>query len=159
MKNKRRIIAVLLCLIMMLLVGCSGEAPVNPDVNGNNGDNGNDEEQVKIDIDFTRLSSTMQNAQLQIVLDNMQDYIGQTMKIRGIYDHTFWEVTGKHYHDMVIDCPTGCLKRIELFIGADNEFPEVGEAIEAVGVFGFYREDGIDFNFPYFTVIEIEVVE
>jgi len=148
-------VIIISCLIIVLTAGCSDDT----DENANPAAPADDENQAGIDIDFTRLSTTMQIAQLQIVLENMPDYTGQTMKIQGVYDYSFWEVTGKFYHDLIIDCASGCPKRIEIFMDTPGEYPEPGTTIELLGVFGFYNEDGMGFNFPYLAVDEIIIIQ
>jgi hypothetical protein len=162
----KRIILAALVSCVILLASCQenpadnggDKVPVETDAPAEN-DVPDEPQEVQIDIDFTRLSSTIQSAQMQIILENIEDYVGQTIKIQGLYDYFFWEFNGKYFHDLIIDCPSGCPKRIEIISASPGDYPEVGAIIEVIGVFGYYREDGIDFSFPYLTVDEITVVQ
>jgi hypothetical protein len=153
-----RIAAILLsCLFLILAAGCEEKnGYADPSEN-----NEAEENQITIDIDFTRLSSTMQNAQLQIVMQNAHDYIGQTMKIRGVYDPYFIEHLEEYLQFIMIDCPTGCPKYLEFIWSGDrvypDDYPELGTMIELVGVFNIYKLNG--FDYPYFAVDDIVIVQ
>jgi hypothetical protein len=137
--------------MLAAFAGCGGEPN-----NGGGEDDG-------IDIDFTRLSTIVQSTQHEIIMENVGDFVGQTMRIRGEYTAFFWEESGEIHHFVTLDCPSGCPKYFEFAVsGGELEFPDdypdEGVLIEIVGVLSTYRVSGVARDMPYFVVDEFVVV-
>jgi hypothetical protein len=143
-----------LCATLIITAGCVEKQPMNdqPEKTA--------ESAVKIDIDFTRLSATMQSAQLENIMNDMPGFIGQTFKIRGVYDPYFYPEEQRLLHEIMIECTSGCPKYLEISFISDaaDDYPEIGTMIELTGVFGTYFAEGLNFNKPYLTIKEIVIV-
>ncbi|NMD37350.1 MAG: hypothetical protein GYA87_01560 [Christensenellaceae bacterium] len=112
-----------------------------------------------IDVDLTKLSSTMVFGEVYNMLVNTQDYIGKTIKMGGMYSSNFFDLTQKNYHYVVIsDAMACCQQGLEFVIEEERkypeEYPQIGNYIEVVGVFGVYEELGT--NYPYIKVLELK---
>ncbi|MCL2639037.1 MAG: hypothetical protein FWD48_11790 [Oscillospiraceae bacterium] len=147
----KKILALFLCL--MLISGCTenGGSENPPEVDADMSVD------VDVDVDFTKLSSTMVSAQMDIIMQNMQAYVGQTMKIRGNYYPLFWEVNNEFLHFIIIECSSGCDKLFEFVWNGEHiypdDYPPEGTFIELPGVFGVDEE-----GFPYLAVDDIVIV-
>jgi hypothetical protein len=117
--------------------------------------------QLKIDIDLTKYSITMAYATVVDLLTNPHNHLGKVVKIRGDYDPTFWDRTGKWYHYIIAEAPPGCCEQPMQFIWNGNrifpdDFPKIGAKIEIVGVWGTYEERGM--VFPFLAIDNIVVL-
>ena len=93
-----------------------------------------------IDIDLVAMRDTMVYATMVNILSNPANHEGQTMRIAGSYNNRFWDVTGSHYHFVVVRGQGGCCPRqMEFRRNGDfvfpYDYPAVGSTIELVGVF------------------------
>jgi len=95
-----------------------------------------------VDIDLTKMSSTMVYSEVYSMLMSPDDYIGKTIKM-----------TGDKYFACVIQDATACCWQGMEFVLVDeyeypNDYPELGEEITVTGVFDTYLEG----KFRYCTV-------
>lgn len=107
-----------------------------------------DEGKSGIDVDLTKLSSTMVYSEVYNMMSKPEDYVGKTIKIEGSYYASYWKETGKYYHCVLISDATACCQNgIEFVWDNDthvypDEYPPNDTVIELTGVFGLYEEDG-----------------
>jgi hypothetical protein len=92
-----------------------------------------------IDVDMTKLSSTMAFAELYNIMVNADDYLGKTVKIRGSYNAMLSDLTNQYCHLVIIGDATSCCEiGIEFVWNGSHEYPEdypeVYKRIEVVGV-------------------------
>ncbi len=101
-----------------------------------------------IDVDLTKLSSTMVYSEVYNMMSKPEDYVGKTIKIEGAYFASYWKETGKYYHCVLISDATACCQNGIEFVWDNgthvypDEYPPDDTVIELTGVFGLYEEDG-----------------
>ena len=145
-KRIRERIALLVVLTVCLwITGCG---------NNNSQPRDNSPATTKIDIDMSRMSDVMAHAQAEKILESPEEHVGKTFKIKGKYQYLFWEEQGRYYSDIVIDSEGTCPKFFEIVW--DSEFPDDGEMIEIIGVFGMYDDGGHEV--PYIEIESLVVV-
>lgn len=106
-----------------------------------------------VDIDLTKMSSTMVYSEVYSMLMSPDDYIGKTIKMTGSYSVYEDAQTGDKYFACVIQDATACCGQGMEFVLVDeyeypNDYPELGEEITVTGVFDTYLEG----KFRYCTV-------
>ncbi|MCR4926371.1 MAG: hypothetical protein K5927_00175 [Lachnospiraceae bacterium] len=112
-----------------------------------------------IDVDLTKLSSTMVYAEVYNMMTEPEKYVGKMVKMNGIYATANDEATGKIYHACIISDATACCSQgIEFELTDDykypNDFPELGTDICVVGTFDTYNEG----DYVYCTLKKAEMV-
>lgn len=103
-----------------------------------------------IDIDLTKLSSTMVYAEVFSMMTNSKEYVGKTIRMRGNYSYYYNKPTDTYYFACLIkDATACCAQGIEFVLNADysypNDYPRPGDEITVTGVFDSYLEDGYTF--------------
>ena len=93
-----------------------------------------------VDIDMVAMRDTMVYATMANILRNPANHEGQTIRVAGSYSNRFWDVTGSHYHFLVVQGQGGCCPRqMEFRRNGDyifpDDYPAEGAAIELIGVF------------------------
>jgi hypothetical protein len=106
-----------------------------------------DQEDDGVDVDLTALSSTMVYGEVYNMMMEPERYIGQTIKMRGLYYSNFYESTGQHYHFVIVQDATACCAQgLEfVWIGEHvypDDYPENESEIEIAGVWEGYEEEG-----------------
>lgn len=147
---KKLMLTLLACALLLCTVGCSGK---NETVSS--ADNSSDETSTiisasEIDVDLTKLSSTMVYSEVYNIMYNSANYIGKTIKMNGAFDVYHDETTDKNYYACIIaDALACCAQGIEFDLNGDlvypNDYPDVGSDITVVGTFELYEEDGITY--------------
>lgn len=139
--NKRKIICLLMCMVLIILItGC--------EENGNtNNKNLNSASSVEdgIDVDLTILSSTMVYSEVYNMMCYPENYLGKTVKMSGMYTAFQDEETGNSYHACIImDATACCAQGIEFELTDDyvypDDYPNEGETICVTGTFETYME-------------------
>ncbi len=151
-------------LLLTWSVGCA-EVPSEGTGSVSNGEStggGESGTAADVDIDLTTLSSTMVYAEVYNIMTNPDDYIGKTIRMRGPYINSFYDVTGLNYHYVMIkDAAACCQQGIEFKLPEDlaypQDYPVVDTEIEVAGVFGSYDE--LDYTYYYLEVDEMSVIE
>ena len=141
MKKILSIIAIL-CLILGLAAGCSGQKSPNA--------SGGASESVRqigsaasVDVDLTAFEGTMLTGELKSLFTNYRDNLGKTVRIRGTYSSAYDENTKKTYHNVITgQDPTGCCPYGMEFVWSGTDYPKENAPIEVTGVFESYMEDG-----------------
>lgn len=103
-----------------------------------------------IDVDLTVLSSTMVYSQVYDMVYFPENYVGQTVKMEGIYTHYHDDTTGKDYYACFIQDATACCAQgIEFELTDDyvypDDYPEEGGYVCVSGTFDIYEEDGFTY--------------
>ena len=112
-------------------------------------------EQV-IDVDLTALSSTMRSAEIYNMQARPAGYVGKTVKMRGNYFSSYSEEKDTQYHFVLIPDAAACCQQGMEFIWTGehtypDDYPEINQYIEVIGVYDVYEEDG---NFFYYVATE-----
>ncbi len=98
-----------------------------------------------VDVDLTVLSSTMVYSEVYNMMFYPDDYVGKTVKMRGMYTVFTDEGTDKVYHACVISDATACCSQGMEFELSDEykypeDYPEEGQEICVTGTFDTYYE-------------------
>ncbi len=132
------------------------------DEQAENGQSGSDSSSEGIDVDLTRLSSTMVFAEVYNMVNSPEDYVGKTVRIRGLYYASYYEETDKYYHCVIIADATACCQSGIEFVWDDDthaypeEYPANDEEVEITGIFGTYEEFGQ--SYMYLATDDITIV-
>lgn len=107
-----------------------------------------------IDIDLTKLSSTMVYAEVFSMMTNAKEYVGKTIRMRGNFSYYHNRPTDTYYFACLIkDATACCAQGIEFVLGGDLQFPEdyprPGDEITVTGVFDSYLEN--EYTFYHLT--------
>ena len=110
------------------------------------------EESEDVDIDLTQLSVTMVSAQVLQIMMSPEDFLGQTVRVRGTYFTFLWEEADKQLHYVVLNLTAGCCGQGFEFILSDELASSVGypaneSVIEVTGIFSRYEELGSGFHY------------
>lgn len=107
-----------------------------------------------IDIDLTKLSSTMVYAEVFSMMTNAKEYVGKTIRMRGNYSYYHSKPTDTYYFACLIKDATACCAQGIEFVLNDNysypdDYPRPGDEITVTGVFEPYLEN--DYTFYHLT--------
>lgn len=111
------------------------------------------------DIDLTVLSSTMVYSQVYDIVYSPQNYVGKTIKMKGMFSDFYNQVTDKHYFACIIQDATACCSQGIEFILSDqyvypDDYPKSGEECTVKGVFNVYQEG----KYTYCTLQDAELL-
>ena len=178
---KRLICALLALLMITALVGCGNNSVAKPqNLSGNNVssviqqqmDQSNTEQQndvqqpvrqdnssgkktasasSDVDVDLTKLSSTILYSEVYAMMTAPEDYIGKTVRMKGQFalyqatDANGQPVPDQIYFACVIADATACCQQgMEFVLAGDakypDDYPELGTDITVVGEFQTYME-------------------
>ncbi len=147
---KKMICALLALLMIVTLVGCG----TNENASSSN-EQGTEASQKEnnnsIDVDLTKLSSTMVYSEVYAMMTAPEDYIGKTVKMNGQFalyqatDANGQPVPDQIYFACVIADATACCQQgLEFVLAGDykypDDYPELGTDITVVGEFQTYME-------------------
>ncbi len=124
-------------LMLVLLAGCgdqAGEAPSETSL-------------VSVDLDLTALSSTMVYGEVFNMMVEPDSYVGKTIRMRGLYYASYYDVTEQYYHFVIIQDATACCAQGLEFLWTGehtypDDYPENETKVEVTGVWERYEEDG-----------------
>lgn len=147
MKKITLILAVCLCLLLVCSACSEGrgtEAAAKPRT---------------VDLDLSVLSGTFVYAEVYNLMAEPQDYMGKTIKIRGIYSVFQEPSTGVVYHACVIpDATACCMQGIEFVRAGDpggkEAYGEEGATVTVTGRLESYLDGGI----TYLHLVDSDVV-
>ena len=131
----KKIFAVALMILSVAIVGCSDEktsAPEKISVAEN------------VDVDLTKLSSTMIYSEVFNILQTPADYRGKTFKIRGTYMVSHDPQKDEYHHACVIYDATACCMQGMDFELVDENYPSPDGEITLLGRFDTYTIQKID---------------
>lgn len=100
-----------------------------------------------IDIDLTRLSSTMVYSEVYNMMSNPDEYIGKTIRMDG--NLAVYKYPERNYYTCIIQDATACCQQgMEFLWKGDHKYPEdypnEGDGIIVTGIFDVYYEDSIN---------------
>ena len=141
---KKLICALLALLMMTALVACGQET--------GSAQTGTDAKAVAdVDLDLTKLSSTMIYSEVYNMMTAPEDYIGKTVRMTGqfaLYQAT--DADGQPIPDqiyfacVIADATACCQQGLEFVLAGDHkypdDYPELGTDVTVVGEFGTYTE-------------------
>ena len=105
-----------------------------------------------IDVDLTKLNSTMVYSEVYSMVNEPDEFLGKTIKVQGAFNASYFDQTGKYYYFIVISDATACCAQgLEFIWSGDHaypqDYPENGTTVEIVGTFGQYDELGVTYNY------------
>jgi len=103
-----------------------------------------------IDVDLTKLSSTMVYSEVYNMMYTPNDYIGKTVKMKGQFAYYEDPETKAQYFACIIADATACCSQgLEFILTGEhtypNDYPEVGSEITVTGTFELYTENGFQY--------------
>ena len=113
-----------------------------------------------LDVDLTKLSSTMVYSEVYNMMYTPDDYIGKTVKMKGQFAYYEDPETKAQYFACIIADATACCSQgLEFILPGEhispNDYPEVGSEITVTGIFELYEENGLQ----YCRLTDAEMVE
>ena len=152
----KRIIC-LLCAVLTaagILVSCASEssgdipadAALKPDLPAEgvgSADQGAKDTGGGIDVDLTKMSSTMVYSEVYNMMSLPDNYLGQTVRMKGQFQ--MYEGDGRNYYVVLIaDALACCQQGMEFVLDGDysypEDYPEPGTEVTVTGVFDTYME-------------------
>ena len=113
-----------------------------------------------IDVDLTKLSSTMVYSEVYNMLYTPDDYIGKTVKMKGAFAYYEDPETKEQYFACIIVDAMACCSQGLDFIPTDeytypDDYPEPYTEITVTGTLEMYEEDG----FQYCRLVDAAIVD
>ena len=98
-----------------------------------------------VDVDLAALSSTMVYSEVYNMMMTPDNYLGKTIKMKGVFSYFKDDNTGNEYFSCIIQDATACCAQgIEFVLEGDPKYPEdypqQGAEITVVGIFDTYYE-------------------
>lgn len=116
----------------------------------------------KVDIDLSKMNITMAYSSIANILMKPDNYLGKTIKIRGLFDSAQDSETGIDYFAVALMDATACCAmgldfspKKEYNYKYPEDFPAIGSNITVVGKFEMYRE-GEDI---YYQIGEADIIK
>lgn len=139
-------LAVVLCLCAAIFSGCGNtqkSAESSADTAKSSSADG-------IDLDLTKMSSTMVYSTVYSMITTPDDYMGKKIKVTGNFNAYHNENTDKTYFSVIIADATACCQQgLEFDLGKDYKYPDdypfENALITVTGTFTTYKED----NYTY----------
>ena len=103
-----------------------------------------------LDVDLTKLSSTMVYSEVYNMMYTPADYIGKTVKMKGQFAYYEDPETKTQYFACIIADATACCSQgLEFSLTGEytypNDYPELGSEITVTGTFEVYTENGYQY--------------
>ena len=113
-----------------------------------------------LDVDLTKLSSTMVYSEVYNMMYTPDDYIGKTVKMKGQFAYYEDPETKAQYFACIIADATACCSQgLEFILTGEhtypNDYPELNSEITVTGIFETYEENG----FKYCRLTDAAIVE
>ena len=98
---------------------------------------------MDIDVDLTKMSSTMVYSEVYNMMALPDDYLGQTVRMKGQFQ--MYEGDGRNYYVvMIADALACCQQGMEFVLDGDyrypEDYPDPGTEVTVTGVFDTYME-------------------
>lgn len=106
-----------------------------------------DQSSAGIDVDLTKLSSTMVYSEVYNMMNTSDNYIGKTVKMNGQFSYYEDPNSKAQYFACIIADATACCSQgLEFTLTGEHtypeDYPELGSEITVTGTFETYEEDG-----------------
>ncbi|MBQ9347867.1 MAG: hypothetical protein IJT94_11125 [Oscillibacter sp.] len=99
-----------------------------------------------IDVDLTRMSSTMVYGQVSDIMYMPDNYVGKTIRMRGqSYSSYFDETDTTYYYILIADATECCAQGIEYTLTDGTVYPADETEATVTGVFELYDELGVTY--------------
>lgn len=104
----------------------------------------------EVDVDMTEMSSILAFATVNEIAENVDAYVGQTIRIKGIYNR-YYNPRNDFYYFVctVVDNTACCSQGLEFILDESyvfpDDYPEVNEEITVTGTIGSYTEGNYKF--------------
>ena len=111
------------------------------------------------DVDLSAMSDTVAYAGIAGMNAEPERYLGKTVRVSGMFD-VYWDnLTGNVYYACVIPDATACCVQALEFVPKESfsfpeDFPDVGDPITVTGTFATYSENG----YEYCTLKDAEIL-
>ena len=119
-----------------------------------------------IDVDLTKLSSTMVYSEVYNMMYSPDDYVGKTVKMEGQF--AIYQATDEngalipdqiYFACVIADATACCSQGLEFVLAGEktypDDYPELGSEINVTGVFQLYDENGT----TYCHLVDAEMAE
>ncbi len=142
------ILSILSCSIFVS--GCAGQGDLPDDeeiiISSPEPENTDDSEITGDYIDLTVMSSTVVYGQVYNMMYYPENFIGKTIKMKGLYSDYFDQRSGKRYFACIImDATACCSQGIEFILTDDykypDDYPSQGDEVTVEGIFDVYEEE------------------
>lgn len=144
---KKLVMITMLFLLMIILTGCKN----NEDSNKEKIEIKQKDDILNVDVDLTKLSSTLVYSEVYNMMTTPEDYIGKVVRMNGqfaLYQAT--DANGELIPDqiyfacVIADATACCQQGLEFVLAGNkvypNDYPELGTNITVVGEFQTYME-------------------
>ena len=106
----------------------------------------------KVDIDLSRMSSTMVFSMVYQMVTTPEKFVGKTVKMKGAFSSYYDDEAQRRFFGCVIKDALACCSQGLAFETAKprkypSEYPSEGASITIVGTFEYEREEG-EIGFP-----------
>lgn len=138
---KKFLSLILLCMVIFTLTGCGNESTT---ANGSAVDAVSGK---KIDLDLSGFSNTMAYSELYNITSTPDEYLGQTIRLKGNFSVYHDEAADKYYYACLITDSAACCSAALEFVPEENmtypdDFPELESEITVMGTLETYEENG-----------------
>ncbi|MDO5136205.1 MAG: hypothetical protein Q4D55_09140 [Eubacteriales bacterium] len=144
--NIRKMRGILAVCVLILLCGC-GESEKTKKSGEEKAEEAGEEAKKEIDVDLTKLSSTMVYSEVFQMMTEPQNYIGKRIRMKGQFavSQADPEIAAVDYYFAVIiaDATACCQQGMEfIWDGHDSpeDFPGEGTDLTVTGIFETYEE-------------------
>lgn len=157
----------IICLLMLIMLlfgicGCSKNAEnpgntvvtilqnITPNESSVIIENDKTDSSSDIDVDLTKLSSTMVYSEVYNMVSSPEEYLGKKVRMMGEFSVYLDEETNKKYFACIISDATACCAQgLEFVLEGEHsypeDYPEIGAPIIIDGIFDTYIENGNQF--------------
>lgn len=109
-----------------------------------------------VDVDLTKLSSTMVYSEVYAMVYEPEQYMGKTVKMNGLFS-SFEGAAGQVYYTCIVQDATACCAQgLEFELRDVDGYPEHGTEITVIGTFDTYQEE---YNGNYYLYIILRDAE
>ncbi len=131
----------LLAVLLLTLCACGNDSSSSASADESAADKGTTA--AAVDLDLTQLSSTMVYSEVYNIMTTPDDYIGKTIRMRGLCMSAYYEPTNMTYYSIVIQDATACCAQgIEYVLPDGQSYPADGGEATVTGRFESYDEEG-----------------
>lgn len=126
-----------------VISGGSSQINAGSNLKKSNSGNGKIMQATDIDIDLTRLSSTMIYSEVYNMMNSPESYVGKMVRMNGKL--AVYKYPERNYYTCIIKDATACCQQGMEFLWAGNhkypdDYPNEGDGIIVTGVFDIYYE-------------------
>lgn len=148
---KRLFCVLLIVLALFLLTACGSENTKDANRSANDSaSNSSVQSTDSVDVDLTKLSSTMVYSEIYNMLSTPETYIGKTVRMSGQF--AFYEdpeTQNQYFACITTDATACCSQGLEFVLTGEHtypgDYPELGNEITVAGTFGVYEENGTQY--------------